>query len=388
MPARPDVAGACDRVAVTVPTLTSRALGRATLARQHLLRRSDSDPLSMVEHLLGLQAQAPTPPYYALWTRLRGFRPEALSCLIESRAVVRIVLMRGTVFAVSAADARVLRPWVQPLLDRDLDTNTQHAPGLKGVDRVALAAAARKLLRDTPRSAQELRPLLADRFPGADPSALAHGVRALLPLVQVPPRGLWGRSGQPRLAVLDDWAGPDGASEPPRPDGLILRYLAAFGPASVRDAQAWSGLTRLSEIFERLRPGLVEFRNERGVELFDLADAPRPDPSTPAPVRILAPFDNVLLSHADRSRIVSDDDRRRIVTQNGIVRPAVLVGGTVAGNAQVMRTGSVAVLEVSPWRRLTAANRSAIEAEGTRLLRFAEPAASAHEVRFVSDTAG
>ncbi|MEE2033702.1 winged helix DNA-binding domain-containing protein [Rhodococcus chondri] len=370
---------------MTIPTLTSRELGRATLARQHLLRRSDMDPLSMIEHLLGLQAQAPMPPYYALWTRLRGFRPEGLSRLIESRAVVRIVLMRSTVFAVSATDAHALRGWVQPFLERVLDTNAVYASGLDGVDRTSLTAAARELLRDAPRSAQELRPLLSERFPGADPSALAQGVRALLPLVQVPPRGLWGRSGQPRLAMLDDWARLDPAARPPSPDTLILRYLAAFGPASVRDAQAWCGLTRLAEIFERLRPGLAVFRDEHGVELFDLPDAPRPDPATPAPVRILAPFDNVLLSHADRTRIVSEDVRKRVVAQNGIIRPVVLVGGTVAGNAQVKTLEDAAVLEVTTWRRLTASNRSAIEAEGTRLLRFAEPRASAHEVRFVSD---
>src|SRR5690606_11443353 len=207
---------------VTVPVLTDRALGRATLARQHLLRRSSTDALSMIGHLLGLQAQAPLAPYFALWTRIRNFRPYALSDLLESRAVVRIALMRGTVFAVSGADAHALRPWVQPVLDRGVDANKAHRIGLEGLDRSALVSVARELLAGTPMSQAELRPLLADRFPDQDPAALAHAVRCLLPLVQVPPRGLWGRAGQPRLAHLDEYVGPPPAL--PGPDRLILRY--------------------------------------------------------------------------------------------------------------------------------------------------------------------
>ncbi|MGN5239152.1 winged helix DNA-binding domain-containing protein [Rhodococcus sp. SJ-3] len=371
---------------MTTGILTDRALGRATLARQHLLRRSDMDPRTMIEHLLGLQAQAPMPPYYALWTRLRGFRPESLSALLESRAVVRIVLMRGTVFAVSAADAHALRRWVQPLLDKDLDTNTLHRAGLHGVDRRALASVGRDLLSDTPRTQAELRPLLAEHFPDQDPAALAHGVRGLLPLVQVTPRGLWGRSGPPRLAPLDVWAGPP-ESDLPGPDRLILRYLAAFGPASVRDVQAWCGLTRLSEVVERLRPQLATFRDELGVELFDLPDAPRPASSTPAPVRILAPFDNALLSHADRRRFISDDDRRRTMTKNGMIAPLVLVGGRVAGIASLTTGSGSSVVEVTPWRSLTASNRSAIETEGMKLVKFAAPDADHYDVRFTADSA-
>ncbi|NGP04490.1 winged helix DNA-binding domain-containing protein [Rhodococcus sp. 14C212] len=366
---------------MTPRTLTARALGRATLARQHLLRRGDLPAIALVEHLLGLQAQAPTPPYFALWARLRRFRPTALADLLESRDVVRIVLMRGTVFAVSATDAVALRDWIQPLLDRDLTTNTQYAAGLAGLDLRELAAAGRDLLRDGPRSLQELRPLLAERFPGRDPAALAYGLRNLLPLVQVPPRGLWGRSGQPRLTPLDEWVGRGPAR--PDPDIVLRRYLAAFGPASVRDAQTWSGLTRLGEVFERLRPSLEVFRDENGVEVFDLPDAPRPDPATPAPVRILAPYDNVLLSHADRTRIVPDEYRRRIMTQNGIVRSTLLVDGTVAGAANLTVTKTSAVLEVTPWQRLTATRRAAAEKEGLRLTRFAAATAGVHEVRFV-----
>ena len=366
---------------MTTGSLTDRALGRATLARQHLLRRSDADPSTMIEHLVGLQAQAPLPPYYALWTRLRDFRPDMLAALVESRAVVRIALMRGTVFAVSAADAHALRSWVQPVLDRCAGTGPAGSSGERGLDRAEFEASVGEILAARAESPADLGRLLAERFPGHDPAALARAARCLLPLVQVPPRGLWGRSGRPRLAHLDVWVGPP-------PDGLVtpetfvLRYLAAFGPASVRDAQAWCGLTRLTEIFERLRPRLATFRDERGVELFDLPDAPRPDPSTPAPVRILAPFDNVLLSHADRTRFVAEEHRTRIVSKNGIVPAAVLVDGTVAGSARVTTDEKTGTVEVTTWRTITASDRSALEAEGMQLLDFAAPGAGDHRVHF------
>lgn len=368
--------------------LTVRELGRATLARQHLLRRSDLSATEMLEHLIGLQAQAPEPPYFALWTRTRGFTPDRLSDLLASREVVRIALMRGTVFAVTASDALALRPWVQPLLTRALRTDGQHAAGLAGIDHTALAACAGELVRHAPRTPQELGSLLAEHFPGHDRRDLAYAVRGLLPLVQVPPRGLWGRAGQPRLTLLDHWIGRGSATLPSRvadPATLVRRYLAAFGPASVRDAQAWSGLGGLGEIFDALRSELVVFRTENGVELFDLPEAPRPDSSTPAPVRILAQYDNVLLSLADRTRLVSDADRRRLVTKNGIVAATVLVGGTVAASVRRTTTRRSAILEVTPWRRLSSANRSAIEAEGLRLLKFSAPGVDDHDVRILPD---
>ncbi|SQI30138.1 Uncharacterised protein [Rhodococcus coprophilus] len=373
---------------VTTRILTVRELGRATLARQHLLRRSDLSVTEMLEHLIGLQAQAPEPPYYALWTRMRGFTPGRLSDLLESRRVVRIALMRGTVFAVTSSDALALRPWVQPLLTRALHTDVQYAAGLAGIDHTALATLAGDLVRHAPRTVQELGVLLTEHFPGHDPRALAFAVRGLLPLVQIPPRGLWGRSGRPRLTLLEHWIGRDSGSLPPgatEAETLVRRYLAAFGPASVRDAQAWSGLPRLGEIFDALRPELVVFRDEKGGELFDLPDAPRPDASTPAPVRILAQYDNVVLSHADRSRLISDADRRRLVTKNGIVHATALVGGTVSASVRRTTTRQSATLEVTPWRRLSTANRSAIEAEGMRLLKFSAPGAQDHEVRILPE---
>ncbi|MFD4367879.1 winged helix DNA-binding domain-containing protein [Rhodococcus sp. NPDC058521] len=367
--------------------LTDRALGRATLARQFLLNRSDASALEMIEHLCGLQAQAPDPPYFALWCRLQGFRPEDLASLVENRDVVRIVAMRGTVFALSARDALTLRPLTQRILDQDLHTNTQHRENLRGIDVHALAAAGRELTADGPLTAVQMRPLLESRFPGRDGASLAHGIRGVVPMVQVPPRGVWGKSGPPALVPLESWvdAKLDAA---PDVDAVMLRYLAAFGPASVKDAQAWSGLTGLGEIFDRLRPRLRVYLAESGAELFDLPEFPRPESDTAVPVRILAPFDNVLLSHADRTRIVDPEVRARIITQNGIVKPAVLVNGRVVGFASTTRKNGCAVLNVEPLKKIASRNRDSVVAEGRRLLKFVHPDAETREVRFVNGRDG
>jgi hypothetical protein len=360
--------------------LSRRALSRATLERQHLLRRTGGTALELVGHLYGLQAQAPMAPYFALWARLKGFRPADLSSLIENRGVVRIALMRGTVHAVSAADALALRPWVRPIMDADLRTNTQHKAALVGMDLAALTDWSRVSLEHTPRSLAELRPLLAERWPDRDPVALAHAVRALLPLVQVPPRGIWGRSGQPVCTTLDRWT--DTPLSEPIPDEIILRYLAAYGPASAADAQAWSGLTRLGEVFDRLRPRLRAFVDEDGAELFDLPDAPRPDPAGSLPPRILAPYDSVLLGHANRSRVIADEHRKVVFTVNGIIKPTVLVGGQVAGFVTVTAKKRSAAVEIATFAPVAKGATSALEAEAQRLLTFAHPDADDHDIRF------
>ncbi|TVT46394.1 winged helix DNA-binding domain-containing protein, partial [Amycolatopsis rhizosphaerae] len=243
--------------------LGTRALNRALLARQFLLKRAKLSPLEAVHQLAGLQAQAPFPPYFGLWSRLHEFSPDDLARLLLDRSVVRIVLMRGTVHLVTADDCLRLRPLVQPIMDRDLRTNTSHARSLAGMDLEELSAEARRLLAEQPRTGAELGTLLARRWPDRPPASLSHAVRGLLPLVQIPPRAVWGRSGKPTYATAEDWLDRPLDAKTSL-DEMVLRYLAAFGPASVADIQAWSGLTRLGEVVERLRARLLVFHNAQG----------------------------------------------------------------------------------------------------------------------------
>src|SRR5919199_794697 len=325
--------------------LTLRELNRATLERQMLLRRRQLPAAEAIEHLVGMQAQAPDPPYVGLWTRLEGFHPHELARLILDRRAVRIALMRNTVHLVSARDCLKLRPLVQPVLDRGVYANRTHRAGIEGVDVQALAAAGRALIEERSRTAKELGELLQERWPDRDPASLARAIRHLVPLVQVPPRGVWGKSGQAAHTTAESWLGRP-LDPNPSLDEMVLRYLGAFGPATVKDVQTWSGLTRLREVTEQLRPRLRTFRDEQGKELFDLPDAPRPDPDTPAPPRFLPEFDNLILSHADRTRIIANDYRKAIASKNGMVPATVLVGGFVRGTWKIERTRGKATLVI------------------------------------------
>jgi hypothetical protein len=372
--------------------LTERALNRALLSRQLLLDRVDlpGEPqarraavVQTIEHLVGLQAQAPFPPYFGLWSRLGGFRPDDLAALITDRSAVRIAVMRGTIHVVSARDCLPLRRLVQPVLDRGL--RGAFGKQLAGVDAAAVAAAGRELVESEPMTFSKLGGLLAERWPDHPPAALAQAVRAHVPLVQVPPRAVWGRAGQALHTSAEHWLGQPA---PPLPletlhletlAGLVTRYLGAFGPATARDVAAWSGLTGLRPVMDQLRPSLVTFRDERGAELFDLPSAPRPGGDVPAPVRLAAEFDNLLLAHADRSRVVHPDHLKRFYTINGIFPGAVLIDGFVAGMWRLARTKSAATLTVELFG--PARERGQVTREAERMLAFCAPGAS-HDVRF------
>lgn len=360
------------------PVVTRRMLNRALLARQHLLERARLPASHMIEHLVGFQAQAPEPPYIGLWTRILDFDPAELSALILDRRAVRIALMRSTIHLVTARDALYLRAVVQPALDRQV--RGSYGRRLEGISPRALAQAGRELVEDEPLTFAAIGRRLAQRWPDRDPTALANAVRQAIPLVQTPPRGVWGRSGAAVHTSLEAWLGRTVESGA-QPDAMVLRYLGAFGPASIMDVQAWSGLTRLGPIVERLRPRLVAFRDESGRELFDLPDAPRPDADNPAPARLLPPFDNALLSHADRSRIISDDHRRRTATLNGMSPGAVLVDGFFRGSWRTERRKRAATLVVTPYARVSKKHSAQIEREALRLLDWLAPGA-AHEIRF------
>ncbi|QMV42507.1 winged helix DNA-binding domain-containing protein [Cohnella cholangitidis] len=363
--------------------LTKRALNRALLERQMLIRRNQMPALEALEHLVGLQAQAPNPPYIGLWARLANFDHAELSRLIQSRQAVRIALMRSTIHLVSSRDCLMLRPLVQPFIERGFQGN--HGKRLTGIDMAALASAGRSLIEEQPRTFGEISSLLAadERWQDRDPSAIAAAIRTYIPLVQVPPRGLWGESGQSAHTSAEAWLGSslsqasDGSLET-----MLERYLAAFGPASVKDMQTWSGLTRLGEAVRRMRPRLRTFRDENGTELFDLPNAPLPDPDAPISARYMAEFDNALLSHADRTRIISEEDRQRVFTINGIIRSTFLIDGFVAGTWKIARERKSATLVIEPFRTISKKDMAELTEEGDRLLRFAAGDCTDSDIRF------
>ena len=363
--------------------LSLRALNRATLERQLLLRRADLPALDAVEHLVGMQAQVPLDPYTGLWSRLERFRPQGLAQLLLDRKAVRIVVMRATIHLVSADDCLLLRPLMQPVLDRELARHPQFGPALLEIDLDPVLAFARTLVAERPRTGAELRAAMEERFPQHDAAALAYACRCLLAFVQVPPRGVWGRTAQVASTTAEAWLGRSLATDSSI-DEVVLRYLAAFGPATVADVATWSRLTGLREVVDRLRPRLRTFRDERGRELVDLPDAPRPDLDTPAPPRFLPEYDNVLLSHADRSRFVSQEQRALLSRAAGPARGSVLHDGFLCGTWRIDRDPSTgaATLVVSHLEALTKRAAARLAAEGRRLLRFLASDADAHDVRF------
>jgi hypothetical protein len=270
---------------------------------------------------------------------------------------------------------------VQPVIDRGLYANRADRAGVEGVDVEALSAVGRALLEERPRTASELGVLLRERWSERDPASLARAVRHLVPLVQVPPRGVWGMSGQTTHTTAEAWLGRRLDTDP-SPEEMVVRYLGAFGPAGVKDVQTWSGLTRLGELVDRLRPRLSTFRDEHGRELLDLPDAPRPDQDAPAPPRFLPEFDNLILSHADRARVIADDYRRAIASRNGMVPATFLVDGFVRGTWKTQRARRKATLSIEPFEALSGNDRDALAEEGERLLRFMAPPESAESYEF------
>ncbi|MEU9019498.1 winged helix DNA-binding domain-containing protein [Actinomadura sp. NPDC048394] len=347
--------------------LDTRTLNRATLARQSLLDRTGMPVAGAVAHLCGLQAQEPQEPFVGLWSRLRAFDPADLSDLLTGRRVVRTHLMRRTVHLVTAEDALAWRARHDPMLRQRV--LAVYRRELAGVDLDELAAAGRAVTADgEPRTMAELARAVAERWPAPGPRALGEMlVAALVPMVQIPPRGLWRTRAGVRNVPLPIWLGRD--IDPPSPDGsdpvgraLVRRYLAAFGPATSADLRAWCGLAGLPAAIAAMREELVSFRDERGRELLDLPDAPRPDPGTPAPVRFLPAFDNAILGYQHRGRIIDDAHRGLSVTGARMV----LVDGRVAATWTV-DAGTVAV---TPLRRLSRADRADITDEGRSLASF------------------
>lgn len=361
----------------------NRQLNRATLERQLLLERVASPVVEAADHLVGLQAQEPLDPYFALWSRLADFRPDDLVKPFVDRELVRVVTLRGTIHLHSAADCLGLRHLVQPILDEELTRHSEHKDKLRDLDLEPVLAFARPLLAE-PRSLKQLKDALAAEFPDLAAPALAYACRNHLVLVQVPPRGVWGRTLQVTYAEASAWLGrPVDTSA--TVDDLVLRYLAAFGPAATPDIATWSRLKAMREVVDRLRPRLRTYRDERGRELFDLPDRELPDPDVPAPVRFLPEYDNVLLSHQDRSRMLDKAELGRLYAVHEGKRHypgSVLVDGRAQATWSIDhdRKAGTATLHVDHLGPLPA-DVAAVEAEGHALLRFASDDAPTLDVQ-------
>src|SRR5262245_10949397 len=340
--------------------LSTRALNRALLARQMLLRRASLPVADALEHLVGMQAQIPNAPYVGLWSRLKGFRPEQLVELITSRKAVRIALMRNTLHLVTAEDCLALRPVVQRLLLRAYKKANPEK-------LAAIVGAGRAILEQKPLTNVDLGRELRKQFPTHEAILLGYAIRDSVALVQVPPRGLWGQSCAATLTTAESWLGrPLAASSDPA--DMLRRYLYAFGPASLADMAAWSGLPGLRDAAERMRPELRVFRDERGRVLFDVPDGLLPRATAAAPVRFLPEYDNVLVAYDDRSRIIPPEHLKRVTTQLG--RPAILVDGFVRGSWKVVRKRDVRQLKLELFDATAKRARPTIEREGARLLGF------------------
>jgi len=389
-------------------TITTRGLGRALLARQHLLDRTDAPAVEVVRHLVALQSQNPSSAYLALHARVAGLAHADLADAMTDRRVARLALLRDTVHLVTADDALALWPLLAPTLRRHLTANVSAAPTLRQVDLDDLRAAALDALADGPLTARDLGARLAATWPGLDPGSLAQGARGLLPLVQVTPRGVWGRSMPTTWTTAWAWFGVDAPAGDPgggAPDddrdaalaALVRRYLAAYGPATVADVQRWSGLTRLAPVVARLRPELVELvhvdpPSGRPRVLLDLPGAPRPPEDARAPARLLPDFDNLLLGHDDRSRVIPPAIRPALASRNGMPPGTVLLDGAVAGSWALRRerlprpAGAPrgrrerATLTVTPLRPWRPAERRAVLPEAERLARFVADDAAEHAV--------
>jgi winged helix DNA-binding protein len=358
--------------------LKQRELNRATLARQMLLKREAMQPPVAIERLAGLQAQLARAPYVGLWTRLRDLRRETLEQLIASRTVIKATWIRATLHLCTADDYIRFRATLQPMLTKAASAIGKSRS--RDFDLNKLLAAAREYIGEKPRTFAEISEMVSKLMPEQDVGVLRYAVRVHLPLVQVPVTGGWSYSNQPEFTLADSWIGRSISPE----DGLrelVLRYLAAFGPASVTDMQTWSGMPSLKETFEKLKPELQLYRAEGRRELFDAPGLVVPADDLPAPVRFLPEFDNLLLSHSNRTRVIADEHRSKVYLPGLRVAATILIDGFVRGVWKIEKTKNTATLAIEPFEKLTRHDRAALIEEGESLIRWAESKSKSFEVR-------
>lgn len=358
--------------------LKLRELNRAILSRQMLLESAKITVPAAIERLVGLQAQLASAPYVGLWTRLDKFTREDLAKLIEDRTIIKATLMRGTLHLFTADDYLRFRTTMRPLLEAGASAITKQFGAEFNLEK--LLAAARKFIAEKPRTFAEISEMVTALMPSVEVGPLRYSVRTHIPLVQVPISTGWSYSSKPEFTLAETWIGRKISVKDNLPE-LVKRYLAVFGPASVTDAQTWLGM-KLKDTFEKLRPELQVYRDEGRRELFDLPDMKLPAEDVPAPIRFLPEFDNLLLSHSNRTRVVADEYRSKVYLPALRVAATILVDGFVRGAWKVEKTKTAAVLVITPFEKLTKKDRAALTEEGERLVRFVEANAKSFEVRF------
>jgi hypothetical protein len=343
------------------PALSQRALNRALLARQMLLERSTLPLAEVVEAMGGIQMQYAPAGYIGLWTRMRGFERPMLTEALEQRRVVQGTMMRATIHTVSARDYWPMMAGVRRV-NREWHTRVASS-AIGDTDMTKVAGAVRAELADGPVRVAELGDRLVAR--GFAPRTI-NWAQTWVDLLRIPPSGTWERRRADLYGLAEQWLPPP-ELEPGEPEGvalLIRRYLGAFGPAPYRDIASWMGMRvgQMREVADALE--LRRLRSDDGAPLFDLPDAPLPEPDTPAPPRFLAVWDAMLLVHARRTAVLPEEYRSRVFnTKTPHSVNTFLLDGQVAGTwrHEAGRT------ELSPFRKLTGEERAALEGEAKGL---------------------
>ncbi|MCY4070590.1 MAG: winged helix DNA-binding domain-containing protein [Chloroflexi bacterium] len=355
--------------------LTLRQLNRTLLARQMLLDRQDMRPVAATEHLIALQSQIPNPPYIGLWTRLRRFKRDQLTALLDVREIVRAPWVRSTLHLVSAADHQRFQSVIQPALFRGLRSFF----GARGADLdiERLLSIAKPFLESNQPSIGALRAHLQEHEPQLNKEAMAYAVRSYLPLVQIPPSGTWGAGTRASYTTADSWLGPADPSDLP---SLFRRYLAAYGPAGIMDFQTWTGMTNLKSQLAPALADLVVYQSESGQDMYDLPESTIAAPDSIAPIRFIPEYDNILIAHRDRSRIIPDEHRKKVFLSAGRVIGTVLIDGVVGGTWNVKKDKTSLSLYVKLFEAKPKDCLRAIEEEGSRLLQFFDDQAGSYAV--------
>jgi hypothetical protein len=375
-------------VAKDADQLSLAALNRALLARQGLLERLDAPLVEAVETIGALQAQHWPAPPVALWSRVKGFAPADLYAALERGDLVTGTLLRTTLHLVSAREHAAYAAVAGEVADwrrskAEASAEAQRLPE-------ALVAHARRTARTTDDVAT-----FAEDWVKAHPKALhrdevkaqrSRSWRALARwhgFVRVPEDGEWGAKSPAALRAAPKprkKLTPDAAL-----DEVVVRHLRAFGPASADDVAGWIKWRPkpVREAFAGLEDKLARFEDEGGRALYDLPDAPRPDPETPAPPRLLAPFDSILLAYASkhRARILPDAHRDSVYEPKNLrIRPSYTIDGLVAGTWDVEVKRGEAILALRPLEKLPRAARSELVDEAEQLVQAMRPDAKAHRV--------